>query len=220
MSDDIPSMYEAIVSAIEARITSLFGPMPAKVTAYDYSTQKVSVQPLIYRAREDEEGDRVAERLGIVENVPLMFPGGGAYRVTWPVNVGDLVLLVFADSSMDRWLARGGEVDPEDDRRFHLSDAVAIPGMYHYADIPTSAPTDAMVLHADMVKLGTPSAADPVARKSDLDAVVNKLNAFITLFNAHTHILALTSGTGTAAPTASPETSLTNPTCSAVVSVP
>jgi len=44
---------------------------------------------------------------------------------------------------------------------------------------------------------------DLVDRLNDIKDVVNDL---ITKFNSHTHILTLTTGTGTAAPTASPET--------------
>ena len=44
---------------------------------------------------------------------------------------------------------------------------------------------------------------DLVDRLNDIKNVVNDL---ITKFNSHTHILTLTSGTGTAAPTVSPET--------------
>lgn len=46
-----------------------------------------------------------------------------------PVAVGDTGLLIFSDRSLDVWLATGGIVDPGDDRRHALSDAVFVPGL-------------------------------------------------------------------------------------------
>jgi hypothetical protein len=45
-----------------------------------------------------------------------------------------------------------------------------------------------------------------------LNNLENLVNSLINKFNSHTHILALTAGTGTAAPTAAPETTVLTPT--------
>jgi hypothetical protein len=45
-----------------------------------------------------------------------------------------------------------------------------------------------------------------------LNNLENKVNALLSAFNTHTHILTLTSGTGTAAPTTSPVTGTLTPT--------
>jgi hypothetical protein len=209
---DTPTLFEAIVSAIERRLLRLMGPMPGRVLSYDETKQKVSVQPLIYRGYIDEEGTRKAEKLPVITDVPVQFPGAGSYRMTWPITVGDTVLLVFTDSSMDRWLVRGGEVDPEDDRHHSISDAVAFPGLHDYAHVPTTAPTDAMVLHAELLRLGGPSATDPVVRKSDLDLVVAKLNAHIGVYNAHIHA----AGTPNTSTPVATDTTMSAPAGSAV----
>lgn len=47
---------------------------------------------------------------------------------------------------------------------------------------------------------------------SKLNALENLVNDLVSKFNSHTHILSLTSGTGTAAPTAAPETTTLTPT--------
>ena len=43
--------------------------------------------------------------------------------------IRDVVLLVFCSASLDKWLDRGGEVDPLSDRRHALSDAIAFTGL-------------------------------------------------------------------------------------------
>jgi hypothetical protein len=45
-----------------------------------------------------------------------------------------------------------------------------------------------------------------------LNALENLVNDLVSKFNSHTHILSLSSGTGTAAPTAAPETTILTPT--------
>ena len=56
---------------------------------------------------------------------------------------------------------------------------------------------------------GLVKVADLVTKLNNLENLVNDL---ISKFNSHTHILTLTSGTGTAAPTAAPETNTLTPT--------
>jgi hypothetical protein len=56
---------------------------------------------------------------------------------------------------------------------------------------------------------GLVKVADLVTKLNNLENLVNDL---VSKFNSHTHILTLTSGTGTAAPTAAPETTTLTPT--------
>lgn len=175
--DDSPTLLGAIKQALERKVKTMFGPMPGKVTAYDATTQRVSVQPLIRRSDYGEGGTRTVEGLPIVQNVPVMFPGSGSNRLTFPIAVGDTMLLVFADGSLDKWLARGGEVDPEDDRHFDITDAVAFPSIER--DPPTSAPTDAVVLHGAAIKLGSPAAVSPVSLHTDLQSLASEFTAWV-----------------------------------------
>lgn len=152
--------------------------MPARVESYDADRQCVDVQPAISDLYE-RDGERVAERLPVITDVPVHFPGSGGYRVTWPIARGSEVLLVFCSSSLDEWKARGGgEVAPSDDRRHHLNDAIAIPGV-HALSPPTTAPTDAMVVHAPVLRLGGPAAAGDVVVQSALTAFMLALDAAI-----------------------------------------
>jgi Phage protein Gp138 N-terminal domain len=174
---ETPSLTEALESAISSRIEQVHISMPARIEMWNPSTQKASVQPLLKVRYADESGNPILETLPVIHDVPILFPGFGGYRLTFPVPVGSTVMLLFSESSLDLWLTRGGLVAPGDDRRNHLSDAVAIPGLYDFGHTPTSAPDDAMVLHAENLKLGGPSASDPVARRSDLDRLYSVISA-------------------------------------------
>lgn len=154
--------------------------LPGRIETYDASTQQATVQPLVYDGVYDETGARTADRLPVVTGVPVVFPGAGGFRVTFPVTAGDTVLLVFSSSSIDLWLALGGEVDPVDDRRHHISDAIAIPGLRDFAHALGNAPTSTMSLGKD---------GGPTIEISATDVQIGGSNKLVTLadFNSHTH---------------------------------
>lgn len=91
-----PTWADVINRAITARLEDVNVAIPARVESYDDSTQQVSVQPLIKRGYLDEAEERQVEQLPMITGVPVLFPGGGGFRVTFPVQAGDTVLLVFS----------------------------------------------------------------------------------------------------------------------------
>lgn len=172
-----PEIESVLMSIADSRVAAIHKAMPGRVESFDPSTQKATIQPLIKRARIDEEGSRQVDAIAPVVNVPVMFPGAGGYRITFPVNRGDIVLLIIADSSLDLWLAHGGLVDPGDDRRNDISDGIAIPGLYNFASLPTDTLQNAMVMHGETIRLGSSNANDGVAMRSDLVQLKNMLTS-------------------------------------------
>jgi hypothetical protein len=65
----------------------------------------------------------------VISNVPVVFPsaGSGKISLTFPLAKGDGVTLLFSERSLDAFLSGG---DPEDPRRYDLTDAIAVPGLY------------------------------------------------------------------------------------------
>lgn len=103
--------------------------LPGKIESYDASKQLASVKPLLKRPLINEDGtDADAESVPVISNVPVVHPSGGGYFTHFPLAQGDPVILIFADRSIDRWLDRGGEVDPGFTHTHELTDAIAIPG--------------------------------------------------------------------------------------------
>lgn len=126
---DLSEVLEGVrdTAAADVRVACV-----ARVVRWSASKpREVDVQPVMKRAYTDEDGNRVADKQPVIPSVPLVYPGGGGFVVTWPMTVGDEVLLVFSDDSLDKYLNIGGaaDIDPEDDRRHHLTDAVAIAGI-------------------------------------------------------------------------------------------
>jgi hypothetical protein len=170
-SEDTPTLPAIIRAQVARVIDGIRGPMPGRVVSYDAKTQEASVQPLLKVTRINESGKRIVDTLPVINHVPVAFLGTGAYSITWPVKKGDTVLLLFAEQSLDAWLVNDGIVDPQGGRRFHISDAIAIPGMRSFRNALDNPDTNALVITANKVKLGSKNAADPVALKSDLDTI-------------------------------------------------
>jgi len=187
MSEDqnSPTLVDVLRAAMDAAVSNLHTSIPAEVVSYDETVQKVSVQPMIRRAYEDESGTRQVENLPIVNDVPVIMPGAGGYRITFPIAVGDTVALFFCQASIDKWLKQGGLVDPLDDRKHTLNDAFAVPGLKPFSSALNDAPTDRMSVGYDggatieidtsEIRLGSNSASELLALKSDVQAIVDLL---------------------------------------------
>ena len=124
------SLSEPLLAAVDAVMSELHVCLPGRIERYDHTQQRAEVKPLIRRRYADGEVDDMP----VIAGVPVVFPRSGGASLTMPVNRGDGVLLIFADRSIDRWLVRGGEVTPDDRRKHDISDCIAVPGLYSFAD--------------------------------------------------------------------------------------
>lgn len=180
---DNPTFPAAIASAIKAYLAGIHTCRPGVITEYRSGDQRATVQPLIRRGYRDESGDRQVEQLPAISDVPVMFLGGGGGRLTFPVAAGDTGLLFFSEASLDIWLATGNDVDPLDDRRHTLTDAVFLPGLYDFANAP-SASGSAVVLSGPDVRLGSQNASSFVALAN---LVLTELTKIATALTTHVH---------------------------------
>jgi hypothetical protein len=123
-----PKLSRSITEMVTSRFKGLRVAMPAKIVTYYEGQCSADVQPLIQDAM-----NGVMVDYPVILGVPVIWPRSSTAYLGMPLAADDQVLLIFSDQSLDRWLTTGGIVDPEDPRRHHLSDAVAIPGCYEYA---------------------------------------------------------------------------------------
>ncbi len=103
--------------------------LPGRVVSYDAGSGRASVAPK--GAYKTEDGRSLD--FPVIHQVPVCFPTGcgGAVGVTFPVKPGDGGILIFSEQQMDDFLSGG---DSDDPRRFALSDAMFVPGLYASAD--------------------------------------------------------------------------------------
>lgn len=127
MRTNLPAALDA---AIERHLSQIHTAMPGRIEKYDWELQKASVKPLIKKQYMD---GREAS-LPLIVNVPVMFMRTDNFSFTYPINEGDLVLVLFTERSMELYLKDGGEQLPGDRRKFDLSDGIAIPGLYPFSE--------------------------------------------------------------------------------------
>lgn len=106
----------ALEDVLERAFKSMLGDieigLPAKVDAYDSSAQTVRAVPSV--------GPSIA-----IPDVPVLFPSGGGYGMTWPLEKGDDIWLVFSGRSYRAWLAGAENEDAK--HRFSIGDCAALP---------------------------------------------------------------------------------------------
>lgn len=116
---------EAHAAQIEGRLKDLHTCLPGIIASFDPDTQTASVQPAIKRIF-TEKG---AVNLPLCVDVPVAFPGGGDFFLTFPVKPGDECILLFSERAIDNWHASGGTQTPAEYRLHDLSDGIAIVGL-------------------------------------------------------------------------------------------
>jgi hypothetical protein len=126
MSDERENLDVGLWDVIDSYFALKHFCMPAQVVTFDAAFQTVSVQPALKTLA---QGETIASLLPIIEDVPVVFPGGGGFFVTFDILPGSYVLLVFAERSIESWADLGGIGDPQSTRKCDLSDAIAIPGL-------------------------------------------------------------------------------------------
>ena len=124
--------FESAVKALfDYQMRNVFTAIPAKIMQVeDAEEQRVAVKPLINNVFPD--WDDSAEFPTIL-SVQVMFPSSSTSAFTFPINAGDTVLLVFAQSCIDVFKSGDGTTQPPSDyRRFDKRDAIAIPGLFPF----------------------------------------------------------------------------------------
>jgi hypothetical protein len=121
------TLEEAIRQIVDSYMQSVHTAIPAVITSYDSKKQSAQIRPLINQTYFN--GKSIA--LPIIVNVPIIFPHNKICGLKFPLKVGDTVLAIFSESCLERWLSSdSGAVDMGYNRRFDLSDAIAIPCVF------------------------------------------------------------------------------------------
>ena len=178
-----PGWVAIMEMVVESALKRMHTSFPARVISYNSTAGTVSVQAMIMREYFDESENRQIEKLPVITDVPVMFPGGGGHRITFPILANDTITLFAASMSLELWHQTLGLqfVDPADSRRNALEDMYAVPGFRPLKNWHSDAPTDRMSLglndgvqiniDANEVRLGSNSASDRATMASELAAI-------------------------------------------------
>jgi len=139
-SSNLATLPSVIKKGINERLKELHTAMPGIVETFDPVAQTASIQPAIKRVFKTNDGEKeilTPTELPILINVPVIFPRGGGFSLTFPVKKGDECLLTFCERSIDNW-HQFGTIKIPGAKRFHaLSDATAFVGL---SSLPNKVP--------------------------------------------------------------------------------
>lgn len=123
---------EALQRARETRELEIHTCMPGTVRSFDLETQTADIELGTRQVLPgvDDDSEDTTQDYPILPSVPIEYPGGGGFRLSWPLEVGDTGLVVFSESDLNAWRADGGVVDPGVSTRFGLSGGVFRPGLH------------------------------------------------------------------------------------------
>lgn len=124
---------ETLRSALEGNQAEIWTALPGIITAFNSDAVTASVQPGIKGKIKTEEGQINSVSLPLLVDVPVVFPRGGDFTLTFPVKAGDECLVVFASRCIDDWWQSGKEGEQIDRRMHDLSDGFALVGPFSQA---------------------------------------------------------------------------------------
>jgi len=112
-------------SQIDFRLSDIYVSMVAVVTGVSKLNEcRIDVQPIVNKQYIEGEILEYPEIL----SVPVQFPSSSTSALTFPINQGDNVLLVFSQKGLDVFKSGATSAhDPIDMRSFDKRDAIAIP---------------------------------------------------------------------------------------------
>lgn len=117
---------ESLRLAFESVVAQVWTSIPGIITSVNLTDQTVSVQPSIQGVISDSAGNAINVNLPILTDVPIVWPRGGGFALTFPIKAGDEVLVVFSSRCIDSWWQSGGIGVPMEARMHDLSDGFAI----------------------------------------------------------------------------------------------
>lgn len=126
--EQLDDPVEATRIALDGKQAEIWTALPGIIDSFDADAMTVSVQPSIMGSITNEAGTSRQVALPLLVDVPVCYPQGGGFVLTFPIAKDDECLVVFASRCIDGWWQSGGVQAPAEHRMHDLSDGFAIVG--------------------------------------------------------------------------------------------
>jgi hypothetical protein len=167
---------ESLRTVMDGHQAGLWTALPAIINGFDPVAMTVSCTPSIQAIVTDRKGAMSHVTISQLVDVPVCFPHGGGYLITFPIKAGDECLVVFSSRCIDGWW-QSGQIAPQTDRRMHdLSDGFAIVGPYSQVRKPAvGASTTALEVRSedDTLSVMMDHAAGTISMKAPVSVTVD-----------------------------------------------
>jgi hypothetical protein len=123
-----PNLNELLIAAMSSHQATVWTSLPGIIESYSPAKMTVSVRPSIQARVQLEGGEYQWVSIPLLVDVPVIFPSGGGFTLTFPISPGDECLVMFASRCIDGWWQSGGVQQQMDLRMHDLSDGFALVG--------------------------------------------------------------------------------------------
>lgn len=176
-----PTLTEAIEAVVKTALNQINTCLPGEIRKFDVDTAKADVKPLIQRKFADD----TVQELPVITNVPVVFPRTKTGGLTFPLTAGDGCLIVFSQRSLERWSGTGVDSEPGDTRKFDLSDAICIPGLFAFTASNIASNNSDLEITNKGQKITLKANGDIEIGTESLKKLVTE--DFVSMFNDHQH---------------------------------
>lgn len=138
----IGNPHLALKDALDGRQSEIWTAIPGIYQGPGIGQGTANVQPAVMGRITSPNRTTKDVALPLCLNCPILWPGGGGFLLTFPLQAGvSEGLLVFSSRGIDAWWLQGG-VQPQIDLRQHdLSDGFFLPSPCGQKTAPTVAPS-------------------------------------------------------------------------------
>jgi hypothetical protein len=174
----------AIQAMIDNSLNEIYTCLPGKILKYDGGTRKAEILPLIKK----KFLDKTELSYKPITDVPVSFYGVNECYIQLPDSEfkNQDVMLVFSQRAIDSWVLDGKENIPISCRKFNITDAFAILSISSFNKKWTKG-NDFNIKYKNS-KITIKQNGNIEIGVSVFQKLVNE--AFMTLYNAHTHTCA------------------------------
>lgn len=142
-------IYAAILFALQGLQADIQTALPAIIQSFDPAKRTCTAKPTIkFEITNPDQSTKWVE-LPVIVDIPVIFPSGGGYTLTFPIAQGDECLLVFASRCIDSWWYSGGYQNQHEFRMHDLSDGFAFVGVNSRPNVISSISTNSTQLRSN-----------------------------------------------------------------------
>lgn len=190
MKENIVDVFD---SWLGARLRNVHTMLPGKIeTYYGHTKRKARIKILV--TLKDVKGNEL--EIPPIDNVPVIFPGSKEFSLLFPLKKGDGCMIVFSEEGIGSFLKGETTVASDSLARFSLTDAVCMPGLWSFKNIPDSEKSTIIIDDDGNVELN--GGGKRLVTHAELDTA---LQTFMLALNAHIHT-GVTTGPGSSGPPA------------------
>jgi hypothetical protein len=178
------SLQNAIDQLVKNSLNGIHTCMPGKILSYDGEKRRANVLPLIKKKYLDNSELSYKP----ITDVPVSFYGVNECYIQLPDSEfkDQNVILIFSQRALDSWVINGKENTPLSFRKFSVTDAIAILSISAFNKKWTK--SNDLNIKYKTSRITIKQNGNIEMGASVFQKLVNE--AFMTLYNAHTHICA------------------------------